>query len=119
MPREALDAPENLPKQAPRQVALGQWVSASGRIKCRACRTRRERQNQPVQEIGEIVGDDAPEQPHLIGPEAVAGEPEDLLRDAKRGRLPLPRTFSGAIGISQAIEPESCACPPSLNRMVI
>jgi hypothetical protein len=24
MPRESLDVPENLPKQAPRQVALGQ-----------------------------------------------------------------------------------------------
>ncbi len=32
MPRESLDVPEDLPKQAARQVALGH-----GRIKCRAC----------------------------------------------------------------------------------
>ncbi len=33
-----------------------------------------ERQDKPAQEIAEIVRDDAQKQPHLIGPEAVAGE---------------------------------------------
>ena len=93
MPRESLDAPEDLPKQA-RQVALGQLEDKVSRM-----RPRRppifgiaaaggssgptldgERQNQPAQEIAEVVGDDAQEQPHLIGPEAVAGKFEDLLR---------------------------------------
>jgi len=32
------------------------------------------RQDKPAQEIAEIVGDDAQEQAHLVGPEAVTGE---------------------------------------------
>jgi hypothetical protein len=46
MPREPLDTPEDLPKEALRQVAFdqlafGQWLSASWRTKDRACRIRR------------------------------------------------------------------------------
>jgi hypothetical protein len=35
---EPLDTPEDLPKEALRQVAFGQWLSASWRMKYRACR---------------------------------------------------------------------------------
>ena len=69
------------------------WLSASWRMKYRACRMRRppvlksrcwrlvrpaldgERQDQPAQVIAEVVGDDPEEQPHLVGPEPGAGEP--------------------------------------------
>jgi hypothetical protein len=33
-----------------------------------------ERQGKATQEIAEVVGDNPEEQPHLVGPEAVAGE---------------------------------------------
>jgi hypothetical protein len=34
----------------------------------------RDGQHQPTQEIAEVVGDHAEEQPHLVGPEAVTGK---------------------------------------------
>jgi len=37
-----------------------------------------ERQDQSTQEIAEVVGDDPEEQPHLVGPEAVTGEPRPM-----------------------------------------
>jgi hypothetical protein len=39
-----------------------------------------ERQDQPSQEIAEVVGDDPEEQPHLVGSEPVAGEPRPVGR---------------------------------------
>jgi hypothetical protein len=33
-----------------------------------------EGQDQPAQQIAEVVGDDAEQQPHLVGPEAMTGE---------------------------------------------
>ena len=69
------------------------WLSASWRMKYRACRMRRppvfeeplletrqgpvldgHGENEPAQEIAEVVGDHPEEQPHLIGPEPVTGE---------------------------------------------
>jgi hypothetical protein len=38
-----------------------------------------ERQDEPAQEIAKVVGDDPEEQPHLTGPEPVAGEPGPVL----------------------------------------
>src|SRR5262249_44774881 len=34
-----------------------------------------DRQHQPTQQVAEVVGDDAEQQPHLVGPAGVAGEP--------------------------------------------
>ena len=89
MPREPLDAPENLPKQAPCQVAFGQLEDKVPRMPDEApagleqpplqARKRPalngEGQDQSAQEIAEIVCDDPQEQAHLVGPEPVAGEP--------------------------------------------
>ena len=60
MPRESLDALENLPKQAPCQVALGQLEDEVPRMPDEA-----------------PAGLEQPllDQPHLVGPKAVAGEP--------------------------------------------
>jgi hypothetical protein len=85
MPRESLDALENLTKEASRQVALGELQGevpgmpdeASARLEQPLLEAREgpaldgDGQNQPAQQIAEIVGDDPQEQPHLIGPEAV------------------------------------------------
>ncbi len=89
MPRESLDAPEDLPKQVSRQVALGQLEDEVPRMPDEApagleeplLEARQgpaldgERQDQPAQVIAEVVGDDPEEQPHLVGPEPGAGEP--------------------------------------------
>ncbi len=88
MPRESLDAPEYLPTEAPRQVAFGQLEDEVPRMPDEAPAGLEEPllearqgptldgagEDQPAQQIAEIVGDDAQEQPHLIGPEAVTGE---------------------------------------------
>jgi hypothetical protein len=88
MPRESLDAPDDLPKQALCQVALGQLEhevpgmsdeAATGLeqplLQARQRPTPNgQGQDEPAQEIAQIVGDDAQEQPHLIGPESMAGE---------------------------------------------
>jgi hypothetical protein len=34
-----------------------------------------DRQDEPAEEVAEVVGDDAEEQPHLVGPEAVTRQP--------------------------------------------
>src|SRR5438876_3639904 len=88
MPSESLDAPENLPKEALRQVALGQLEHEIPRMPDQPpagleqallqARQRPaldgDRQNEPTQQIAEVVGDHPEEQPDLIGSEAVAGE---------------------------------------------
>ena len=68
MPRESLDTPENLPKDAPRQVALGQLedevpampdqAAADLEQPLQACQRPvldGQGQDQPAQEIAEIV----------------------------------------------------------------
>jgi len=73
MPREPLDAPEDLPKQAPGQVAFGQLQDEVPGISDEApaglegplleARQRPtldgEREDKPAQEIAEMVGEDA------------------------------------------------------------
>ena len=89
MPREPLDALENLPKEAPRQVAFSE---SQGEVPGMSDEPRAglekpllearqgpaldgDGQDQPAQQIAEVIGDHPEEQPHLVGPEAVAGEP--------------------------------------------
>src|SRR5437016_5257064 len=89
VPRESLDALENLPKEAPRQVAFGEL---QGEVPGMSDEPRAglekpllearqgpaldgDGQDQPAQQIAEVIGDHPEEQPHLVGPEAVAGEP--------------------------------------------
>jgi hypothetical protein len=66
VPGKSLDPPEDLPDEGPAgleepllQARQGPALNGQG-------------QSEPAQEIAQIVGDDAQEQPHLIGPEAVA-----------------------------------------------
>ncbi|HEV2054093.1 MAG TPA: hypothetical protein VGV06_02845 [Methylomirabilota bacterium] len=82
MPRESLDAPEDLLKQAPRQVAFGQLEhevpsmpdeAPAGLeqplLKVRQRRTsNRKGESEPTQEVADIIGDDPEEQPHRAGP---------------------------------------------------
>src|SRR5262249_5829674 len=89
MPGEPLDAPENLPKEAARQVAFGKLQGevpsmadeASPRLEQPLLETREgpaldgDGQGEPSQQIAEVVGDHAEKQPHLVGPEAVTGQP--------------------------------------------
>jgi hypothetical protein len=60
MPREPLDAPENLPKEGPRQVAFGEQLSASCRVKYRAWpdqpSTRLEQPRLEARRLAEEVG---------------------------------------------------------------
>jgi len=37
-------------------------------------------QHQPPQQVAEVIGDDAEEQPHLVGPEPMTGEPGPVSR---------------------------------------
>src|SRR3989442_283324 len=88
MPCEPLDAPEDLPKERRCQVALGQLQDEVSSVPNEAAPGLEQAllqarqgpaldgggQNQPAQQITDVVRDDPEEQPHLIGPEAVAGE---------------------------------------------
>src|SRR5882762_4019917 len=88
MPRESLDALENLPKEAPGQVAFGQLEDevpgvpneTPAGLEQPLLEAREgpaldgKRQYQPTQEIPEVVGDDAEQEANLVGPEAVARE---------------------------------------------
>jgi hypothetical protein len=88
VPREPLDALDNLPKEAPCQVAFGEL---QGEVPGMSDEPRAgleepllearqgpgldgDGQDQPAQQIAEVLGDHPEEQPHLVGPEAVAGE---------------------------------------------
>ena len=89
MPRESLDAPENLPKESRRQVALGQPQdevpgvpneAPAGLEQPRLEARQRpaldgDQQDEPAQQLVEVVGDDRQESPHRIGVEAVARGP--------------------------------------------
>src|SRR5262245_10181076 len=88
VPRQSLDAPKNLPKQARRQGALGELQDEVPGMPNEAATgleepllEARQRpaldsrgEGEPAQEIPEVVRDDAQEQPHLIGSEMVTGE---------------------------------------------
>ena len=88
MPRESLVAPEDLPKQALRQVAPGQLepevpgMSHETRagLEEPLLQARQgpaldgDGQGEPAQEIAQVVGDDPEQEADLIRPEAVAGE---------------------------------------------
>src|SRR5262245_12331620 len=91
MPRQPLDALANLPEQRPCQVAFrelqGEVPSVPdqppARLEQPLLETRgpvleRDWQHQPTQQVTEVVGDHAEEQPHLVGPKAVAGEPSPV-----------------------------------------
>ena len=88
MPRESLDTPKDLPKEAPRQVALGQLEHEVPRMPDQPpagleeplLETRQgpaldgDGQDEPTQQIPEIVRADAQQQPDFVGPEAMTGE---------------------------------------------
>jgi hypothetical protein len=90
VPRESLDAPKNLPKEGSRQVALGEVQDevpgmpdeASAGLEQPLLQTRQrptldgDGEDEPAQQITEVAGDHPKEQPHLIGPEPMAGEPQ-------------------------------------------
>lgn len=73
MPRESLDTPENLPKEVPRQVALGQLEHEGPRMPDQPPAGLEESllearqgpaldgdgQDEPTQQIAEVVRDDA------------------------------------------------------------
>src|SRR5262249_31990687 len=83
VPRQSLDAPENLPNQPRRQVALGKRQDevpgmpdqASAGLEesllqaCQGPALDGTGQGEPPQQIPEVVRDDPQEQPHLIRPE--------------------------------------------------
>ena len=89
MPRESIDRPENLPKQALRQVTFGQLEDNVPRMRDEAPGGREspllearqgpsldgERQDKPAQQIAEVVGHDPQEQAHFIGAEPRTGDP--------------------------------------------
>jgi hypothetical protein len=99
MPCEPLDAPENLPKESRRQVALrqlrdevaGMPNKAFARLEQPLLEAREgpapddDGQNQPAQKIAEVVGDHAEQQADLIGPAAVAREARPVDRDRLAG----------------------------------
>jgi hypothetical protein len=86
--RELLDAPENLPKEASRQVAFGELQGEVPGMPDEPCAglaetllEARERpaldgdgQDQPTQQIAEVVGDHSQQEADLVGPKPVAGE---------------------------------------------
>ncbi len=88
MPRESLDAPKDLSKQTLRQGAFskledeipGMPDEAPAGFEQPLLQTRQrptsdgQGQGKPAQEIAEVVRDDSQKEPHLIGPETVAGE---------------------------------------------
>jgi len=88
VPRESFDPPEHLPKESRRQVAFGQLQDEVSGVSDEApagleqplleARQRPAldggRQDKPTQEIAEVVGDDAQEQPDLVGPEPMTGK---------------------------------------------
>ncbi len=88
MPRESLDARDDLPEQGPCQVAFGKLQGevpgmpdeASAALEQSLLQARQrpaldgDRQDQPTQEIAEVVGDHPKQQADLIGPEPVTGE---------------------------------------------
>jgi hypothetical protein len=92
MPRESLDARENLPKEAARQAAFrelqGEVPSmpneASARLEQPLLKTREgpalngDGQDEPTQQIAKVVGDNAEQEANLIGPEPVTGEPNTI-----------------------------------------
>src|SRR6266852_5774184 len=120
-PRESLDAPENLPKESRRQVALRQLQDeVSGMadeppagLEQPLLQARQrpaldgERQDQPSQEIAEVVSDDPEEQPDLVGSEPVAGEPRPvgrglaLLDPLLRRPAPVVEADHGPVGPGQ------------------
>jgi len=89
MPREPLDARENLPKEEPCQVAFGKLEhevpsvpnEAPAGLEQPLLEAREgpaldgDGQDEPTHEVAEVVGDHPKEQPDLVGLEAVAGEP--------------------------------------------
>jgi len=88
VPRQPLDAPENLPKDVLCQGAFGELEhevpsvpnETSTGLEEPVLETRQrptldgEWQGEPTQEIAEVVGDHPEQQPDLIGPEPVTGE---------------------------------------------
>ncbi len=121
VPCESLDASENLPKEGPRQVAFGQLQEevpgmpneAPAGLEEPLLETRQrpgldgEGQDQPAQEIAEVVGDNPEEQADLIGPEPVTGEPGPvgggfaLLDPLLRRPAPVVEEDDGAVRASQ------------------
>ena len=101
MPRASSDALENLSKETPRQVSFGELQGetpgmpdeAATRLEQPLLETRErpvldsDGQHQPTQEIVQVVGDDAQEQPHLVGSKPVTGEASPV-----GGRLALSST---------------------------
>src|SRR5215510_16182654 len=89
MPRQPLDAPENLAKQRPCQVAFrelqGEIPSVPDQPRAgleqpllKACEgpvLNGDGEHEPAQQVAEVVGDDPEQQTDLIGPEPVTREP--------------------------------------------
>src|SRR5207245_9061117 len=88
MPRESPDARDDLSKQRPCQVALGQLQDevpsvpdeAPAGLEESLLETRQrpaldgEGQHQPAQKIAEVIGDHSQEYPDLVGAKAMKGE---------------------------------------------
>src|SRR5262245_65044855 len=88
MPRESLDAPENLPEELARQVAFGELQGevsgmpdeATAGLEEPLLETRQRPtlngrgQHEPSQQIAKIIGDHPEQQADLVGAEAVTGE---------------------------------------------
>ena len=62
-------------------------------------------ENEPAQQVAEVVGDDAEEQPHLIGSKAVTEEP----RPVGRGLALLDSLLGGASLVVEADDRAICA----------
>src|SRR5262249_43809098 len=88
VPCESLNAPKKLPKEGSRQVALGELQDEvpgmsdqpAARLEEPLLQTRQrpaldgDGEDEPAQQVTEVVGDDPQEQAHLVSPEAATGE---------------------------------------------
>ncbi len=94
MPRKSLNPRHDVPEQGPRQVAFGELQGevpgmpdeAPARLEQPLLEAREgpalngDGQNQPAQQITEVVSDHPEEQPDLIDPEPMTGEPRPVGR---------------------------------------
>src|SRR6266851_3586811 len=69
MPRESRNAPEDLPDEASARLEQALLKARQGPALDGI------RQDQPTQQIAEVVGDDPEQEADLVGPESVTGEP--------------------------------------------
>ena len=125
VPRQPLDAPENLPKEVARQVVLGQLEDEVPRMPDQATARLEEPlletckrptlhgwgQDEPSQQIAEVVGDHSEQQADLIHTEAVAREARPMggFLALYKGTAP-PRTRRTTVDVCRRSLPAAVKC---------